>query len=212
MRNRLHAMHVDRFDQDPLSAEMDERVRSELRDGERLVWTGQPRPSRFAKGALPIVLFGIPWTALAIVWMAAASGLLFGGGNGGMGAFNLIFPLFGLPFVLIGFGMLSAPYWMRRKARRTCYALTDRRAILWEAGWRGSVTVRSYSPADLTRIRRVEYPNGDGDLIFDEFVTVGTNSKGHRTTHTQQHGFVGIPNVRTVEDLLRSTLLPDADV
>ena len=62
------------------------------------------------------------------------------------GAFGVLFPLFGLPFVMVGVGMLSSPFWLRRRAKRTCYALTDRRAILWEAGWFGSVEVRSYGP------------------------------------------------------------------
>ena len=119
---------------------------------------------------------GIPWTAFALFWMAGASGLLFGGfggGNGppGMGAFFICFPLFGIPFVLIGLGMLTSPFWAVRRAKRTCYALTDRRAILWEAGWFGRIEVRSYGPADLTRLRRVEYADGNGDLVFEEIIT-----------------------------------------
>jgi hypothetical protein len=42
----------------------------------------------------------------------------------------VLFPLFGVPFVLIGLGMLAAPYWMRRKAQNTVYALTDKRALI----------------------------------------------------------------------------------
>ena len=41
-------------------------------------------------------------------------------------------------------GMLTAPLWAARKARSTFYAVTDRRAILWDAGWWGAVTVRSF--------------------------------------------------------------------
>ena len=65
-----------------------------------------------------------------------ASGGLWGLFDGGMDfprdqmPFQLIsicFPLFGLPFVLIGLGMLTAPHWAKRKALRTAYAVTDRR-------------------------------------------------------------------------------------
>src|SRR3712207_4913094 len=115
-----------------LPEEIDNRVRSELRDREHLVWAGQPRPSRVMRSAIPIVLFGIPWTAFAIFWMVVASGMLFGGFGGGgpgpFGAFFSCFPLFGLPFVLVGLGMLSSPFWMYRRAKRTCYAVTDQRA------------------------------------------------------------------------------------
>ena len=110
-------MDAPLFDDSSLPADLDARVRSELRDHERLLWVRQPRAGRFARQALPLVLFGIPWTAFALFWTAAASGMLFGGaGNGGPGSF---FPLFGLPFVLIGVGMLSSPCWFIRQAKRT---------------------------------------------------------------------------------------------
>src|SRR5262245_16089820 len=113
------------FDNSSLPADLDARVRSEMRDGERLLWVGQPKPGRFARHAIPIVLFGIPWTAFALLWTGCASGILFGGfgnndGPGGFGAFFAYFPLFGLLFVLIGLGMLSSPYWLWRQAKRTC--------------------------------------------------------------------------------------------
>ena len=49
--------------------------------------------------------------------------------------------------------------------------LTDRRAIIWRARWLGSVEVRSYEPASLTRLVRTEYPDGTGDLVFEERIT-----------------------------------------
>ena len=67
------------FEDNRLPDELDTRVRSELRQGEKLRWVGQPRPGRMARQALPIVLFGIPWTAFALFWMAMASGILFWG-------------------------------------------------------------------------------------------------------------------------------------
>ncbi len=200
------------FDNGDLAADLNDRVRSELRDGERLLWVGQPRPGRFARQALPIVLFGIPWTAFALFWMAGASGVLFGDfgvGRGAFGAFRILFPLFGLPFVLIGLGMLSSPFWLRRRAKRTCYALTDRRAILWEAGWFGSFEVRSYGPAELQKIRRVEYPDRGGDLVFEEVITIGRDTDGDRTTNVKRRGFMGIDQVREIEEMLRKALLPD---
>jgi len=194
-----------------LPPELDSRVRSELNRGERLLWVGQPRPGRFMRMAIPIVLFGLPWTAFSIFWMVGASGLLFGGfGKGPPGAFRVLFPLFGLPFVLIGLAMLSSPFWLRRKAKRTCYALTDRRAILWQPGWFGGVEVRSYGPEDLTKIHRTQYADGSGSLVFEEFITFGRNSDGHTTRSTTRRGFMYIEGVRAVEELLRQALLSEA--
>lgn len=201
------------FGDSHLPDELDARVRSELDSDEQLLWVGQPRPSRFARSAIPLVVFGIPWTAFAVFWVAGASGILFGGfggpvnGPAGLGAFFGCFPLFGVPFVLIGLWMLSSPYWLRRKAERTYYALTDRRAILWEAGWFGSVDVRSYRPAQLAKLRRTEHADGSGDLVFEETVTIGRNSDRQMTTSTQRHGFLAIDHVHQVEELLRKALL-----
>lgn len=194
-----------------LPDELDAGVRSELEPSEQLLWVGQPRPSRFGRMALPFVLFGIPWTAFAIFWMAMASTGLFAGGGGAPNAgpfgFFVCFPLFGVPFVLIGLAMLSSPFWLRRKAKRTCYALTDRRAILWEAGLFGSMEVRSYSAENLTKIVRRDYADGSGDLVFEEPITLRSTNNSNTIASTQGHGFLGIDNVRAIEELLRKALL-----
>ena len=205
-------MHGPLFDSSTLPAELDDRVRSELRDGERLLWVGQPRPAWFPRESLPVMLFGIPFTAFSIFWMVAATGILFGDtdGKGPTLAFRILFPLFGLPFVLIGLWMVLAPYWHRRKAKRSCYALTDRRAILWEAGSFRSVAVRTYGPDDLSKVYRVEYGNGRGDLVFEEIHRQRRSSKGRRWTSVTRHGFLDVDNVRGVEELLRKVLLPAA--
>jgi len=199
------------FDNSYLPPELDSRVRSELSSGERLLWVGQPRPGRSMRTAIPIVLFGLPWTAFAVFWMAGASGLLLRGfDNGPPGVFGILFPLFGLPFVLIGLAMLSSPFWLRRRAQRTCYALTDRRAVLWQAGWFGGVDVRSYGPEELTKVHRTQYADGSGSLVFEEFVTIGHDSDGHVSRSTTRRGFMYVDNVRAVEELLRKALLSDA--
>lgn len=205
------------FGETRLPLDLDARVRSELASGEQLLWVGQPRPGRMARSSIPIVLFGIPWTAFAVFWTVMASGIWFAAGPAqvnnaaGPGVFFsavfACFPLFGLPFVLVGLGMLSSPYWLYRQAKRTFYALTDQRAIIWEAGWWNSLEVRSYGPVELTRITRKEYADGSGDLVFEETIHFGRNTDGHRTTSTTRHGFIGIENVRKVEELLRKALL-----
>ena len=188
------------------------RVQSELDSGERLLWAAQPDPKRFARGSLAIVLFGLPWTAFALFWIFMASGGLWGLFDGGMDVpsdqmpfqlFSICFPLFGLPFVLIGLGMLSAPYWAKRKALRTAYAVTDRRVILLEAGFWNSVTTRTYMPAQLQRMTRTERPDGSGNLILEDYTW--RDSDGDR--RHGQHGLMAIDRVRDVEELIRTNLL-----
>lgn len=200
------------YNESRLPIEMDRRVHEDLRDGEQLLWVGQPIPSRFARRSIPLMLFGIPFAGFAIFWMAAASGILFGGrGNGNMGLFGMIFPLFGLPFLLVGLGMVSSPYWYRQRAKKTFYAVTDQRVILWTAGWFGRMDVRAYTPDRLEKMRRVEYGNGDGDLILEEYMTIGRDSDGHQTSNMRRHGLMGIANVREVEELIRKGLIGSSD-
>jgi hypothetical protein len=203
-------MDTPLFGNSSLPPELESRVRAELRDGEQLLWVGQPRPRWFSGEALVLVLFGIPFTAFAVFWTAMALGIGAGVRNNGPGLlFQVCFPLFGLPFIVVGLGLLSTPYWQRRRALRTCYALTDRRAIIWEAGNFGSVTVRSYEPDALKGMERVEYADGSGDLVFEEVRRVWSGSNGRRRTSTERRGFLAVDNVRTIETLLRKALLAD---
>ena len=185
-------------------------VQAEVRDGERLVWAGQPVPRFFNAGTIAAVVFAIPWTAFAIFWTAGAFAATRGaggaGGNDSMSYFfRYAFPLFGVPFILIGLGMFSAPYWMARQLKRTVYAVTDRRAVVFAPGWFGSRKVRSFAPDALASMERVERPDGSGDLIFEQY----TQRRGS-STHTVRHGFFAVRDVRAVEDVLRKSLIREA--
>lgn len=192
-----------------LPDELDARVRSELDAGEQLLWVGQPAANRFVLRAIPLALFGIPFTAFAVLWISMASfGAGMGVANAGpLGFIGVCFPLFGVPFILVGLGMLSSPLWAGRRAKRTCYALTDRRAILFEAGMFRSVEVRSYRPAELTKMFRREKADGGGDLVFEEQIHLRSGGHNSRTLRTQDRGFLGIDNVRKIEELVRKALL-----
>ncbi|MFH0965972.1 MAG: hypothetical protein V2A58_18385 [Planctomycetota bacterium] len=186
------AMFSPTPDQWVLPGRLGELVSGELAEGEHVLWLAQPDPKRYARKALPAVLFGIPWTAFAIFWMAGASGFKMPDFSKGFG----FFPLFGVPFVLIGLGMLSSPLWAMRKAKRTVYVLTDRRAILLEGG--RSAKIRSFGPEQLESVERRERGDGSGDILFSGVVTFAANTQ----QATMPIGFLGVPNVRETERLL----------
>lgn len=179
-------------------------VRAELRSGERMTWAGQPLSGRFALKAIPPMLFGIPFTAFSVFWitMAAAgtSQVRHHGGGGGLVHVSSFFPLFGLPFLVVGLGMLTSPYWMYRRARRVAYVLTDQRAIIFDAGFWNRTTVRSFDPERLHELQRNQNGNGSGDLIFDRQLSFN-NQNGRQATDV---GFIAIPDVKRVEDLVRA--------
>lgn len=197
-----------------LPPEADTMLRSELNSGEKLVWTGQPIAGRTGWSALPIFLFGIPWTAFSIFWIVMAGGIT-SHAAAGPSAFPVdgmanVFPLFGIPFVLIGFGMLTSPLWMAKKAQGTVYALTDKRAFILTPGWGNGVSVRSIPPADLIDRTRNQQPDGSGSLIFNRLTTVRRRAGEGHGTYTVTVGFDNIPDVREVDALIERTFqVPD---
>ncbi|MFY9260691.1 MAG: hypothetical protein WAO71_09310 [Gallionella sp.] len=165
------------------------RVQAELKFGEALAWVGQPNPSRMMRVGFAMWFFFIPWTAFSLFWMAGASGFH-------LPTFDSVFsffPLFGLPFLLVGLGGLGSPFWLYRKAQFTVYVLTTQRALSIEGI--KSVTVKSYPLAEMPTIERTEHADGSGDLIFK--TEAYRDSDGDR--QNKKHGFFAIENVRQVE-------------
>lgn len=188
----------------------DPRIAQELEDHEELIWAGTPIPARMSRSAIPIMIFGIPWTAFSIFWILAASGVLFGGFGGSLRILQVVFAIFGLPFVLIGVGMLTMPYWARLAAKRTLYALTDRRCIIWQPHLK-SMTVKSYGPDDLKNMSRIVRSDGSGDVIFVQSIRIRERHSSSDTT-TSPEGFIAVPEVTTLERLIRDTLLSEFPV
>lgn len=174
-------------------------IQQELEAGEILLWAGAPNPKRHLWTNLPIVLFGIPWTAFSIFWVVMAFSMGGHAPNEPTG-FRIFFPLFGVPFILIGLGLLSTPYWAYRNALNTAYAVTSKRLIILVNG--KSRRVQSFLPADIGLLERSEKQDGSGDLIFSR----KTSSDGDGGRTTQSIGFMGIPDARRVEQIVRDNL------
>jgi hypothetical protein len=179
---------------DFLPPELTSLVDAELAKGERIAWIGQPIPWRLALSYLPLTLFGIPFTAFTVFWIMTATGFARHG-PGGPPAF---FVLFGIPFAVVGLGMLLAPLWALRKAARTVYAVTDRRALSIEGGLLGRSTVRSFEPERLAVLARTQYADGSGNLVFRREY----HQDGRRGRFVDV-GFFAIPDVKDVEDRIR---------
>jgi hypothetical protein len=187
--------------QDPTSIPVDLRnqLDKELLPGERIQWVGQPIPGRQFGTASRwgIVIFAIPWTAFAVFWTSMAAK----GVSKSHSAMAWAFPLFGVPFILVGVGMLTSPFWGRKAAGKLVYALTDRRAIIFRRGLRNTISVRSFDSTKLTDLTRNERPDGSGDLIFTRDVTQTSDSNFSRDV-----GFLGVRDVRKVEKITRDSL------
>lgn len=167
----------------------------ELRTGERVMWQGRPI-RRLSLKSFGMYAFAIPWTAFALFWTAMAS---LGAGSVAekdVGLLAWAFPLFGLPFVLIGFGMLAIPFAPLFYSGRVLYAATNQRLIeltLWR-----SLNVKSVPARRIGMIDRNERRDGSGTLKIA--ISIGTDSDGDKTI---EHFKIGeISDVKRVHELI----------
>lgn len=101
-----------------------------LAPGERILWQGRPlaRPDWPALLRAQ-VLFGLVFAGFALFWIAQAWRMA--DGSPAPGALRGLFPLFGLPFLVVGLNLALGPAlrpWLA--ARGTWYTLTDRNAYI----------------------------------------------------------------------------------
>ncbi len=167
-------------------------VTRELEPGEKVVWSGAPKPRFFSGRTLTTFLFAIPWTAFSMFWIAGAAGFKIPQFNSPVD----LFPLFGVPFFLIGIGMFLSPLFTYRNSLRTAYIITDRRAITIDGG--RSQTIRSYTPEKLSDIFRREHSDGTGDIIISQ--NAWKDADGDK--QTQEMGFFRVHNAKTAESML----------
>jgi hypothetical protein len=178
---------------DPNDAQL--RAQSELQSGESLYWTGTADPTRTAISALPAAIFGIPFAGFALFWMNTAfhaTDSMHKSSNNALTKSFTVFPIFGLPFLLIGLGIVLAPLWAYLKGRSTVYAVTNQRIMVITGG--NSRSVKSYTPADIVGVEHRERPDGSGDIVIQTAGTMRTNNSVSQI----KVALCGIPNVKQV--------------
>jgi hypothetical protein len=160
-------------------------IQSELRPGEQLVWADMPDPLRCATRDITTFLFGIVFFAFSIFWIVKASA-----------GPDAIFPLFGVPFVIAGAGLVLSPLWKWYVGQRTTYGISAQRLIIVSHSIRRRV--QSFTPTMISDVERIDGRNGRGDVVF---------GKESRYSYEggwayKKIGFWGIANVRAVEQLV----------
>jgi hypothetical protein len=171
------------------------RAQSELQSGESLSWTGTADPGRAALSALPAAIFGIPFAGFALFWMNTAfhaTNSMHKSSNNAFTKSFTVFPLFGLPFLLIGLGIVLAPLWAYLKGRSTVYAVTNQRVMVITGG--NSRSVKSYTPADILGVEHIERPDGSGDIVILTNAITRTNNMTSQVRVT----LCGVPNVKQI--------------
>ncbi len=145
-------------------------LQPELQPDEHVLWAGRPNAHRLFTGAdVFLIPFSLLWGGFAIFWETLALTSIAPAGGPA-----IFFPLFGLPFVAIGLYIIFGRFLVKRYVKqRTVYAVTDRRIIAINTGFRR--TVRSLS---IKRLPGLEVSTGSG--------------RAGSVTFGQWHGLAGI--------------------
>lgn len=180
-----------------LSAAERERLEDELEKGERLLWAAKPDPKGpFVMGWLGAAgCFGIALVLLVIAVLTYVQKV------GGV----MSFVLGVMAVLLVGFGV-ALPFVNRVRYARTAYALTDRRALVWDCDWVARPRFTDYGPEDLAACKRLQFSQAAdavGHLLFAREVT----GKVGRGKVIRSHGFFYVAGVGAVEKLLREALI-----
>jgi hypothetical protein len=173
--------------------------------GERMLWAARPDKRIAALLSFGIWIFAIPWTAFALFWIAfpmsalyeTYSGVNIGAPKGTPPLIMWVFAIFGIPFVLIGLGMMLAPFAAIRKGWRTLYVLTNKRLAVLEGG--RTISVVTIRPDEISGFSRKEGPDGRGTLTVHQGFE--RDSDDDRVEKKTELGV--IDGVRKVEELVR---------
>jgi len=160
-----------------------------LDPGERVLWQGQPDPAPdFTGWRLSDGVFGGVFSAFAMYWMLMALSQGPGGSLLGM-----VFPLFGVPFLILGLKRAGGDRVIDAyRRRRTWYTLTTARAFIATDAF-GRKTFAAHPITPHTMLRR------DGRNLW--FATdPGAVQDGGTAPRI---GFARLPDPSHVHDLMR---------
>jgi hypothetical protein len=182
----------------------DPTIQAELKSGETLLWSGQPRGGiRFRSSDIFLIPFSLMWGGFAIFWEIMALGMAFGVHSAvrGPSAFIYIFPLWGIPFVVVGLYLMVGRFFVDAKSReRTHYAVTNERVIIVSTLF--SRKVQSIPLRQIPELTLSESADGSGTIAFGStLVGAGAYSDGAR--RYQPPSFEMIERVREVYDIVQ---------
>jgi len=150
---------------------------AELEPGERVFWTGVPEPAALARRALGELVMPLVFNGFVLALVALCSR---DGGSLALGA---------VPLLALGLPLFQAPLGAWQAMRTTFYAVTDRRALVFDAE-----AILSVARDDIVAVRVA--PRGRGSAGDVAFVVRSPNRPGV--------AFLSVPDAPSVARLLRA--------
>jgi hypothetical protein len=204
-------------------ADLKEKMLAELGTNEHLVWIAQPVSALVFRRSLGYLIGGGVGAALGLLLLlgglvsksAATAPVAKKGVAAPKATPQTTAPItnpLGMILLAGSVGCMAVSLYRWKMAQRSCYALTNRRALVFRQGLFGP-NRESYSPLEVARMRRSDsllFATG-GDLIFRTVTIIKTSyggGGGFRQRVSQKHyGFLAIARVQEVEKLVRETLI-----
>lgn len=189
---------------------IDPRIQREMRQGEQLLWWGQPDPRRCATRPVARAIERAVWLPLGVILILALLAVLFFFVPLTLGPFktpHLLSLLLVICAVLVASSLpkkLSAYRAVQQRERTlkdTTYAISDQR-ILVIVRTRQGVNSYSFTRDEVGRIERFEGRDGWGDVVFGPIRAPQGPAVSQAPPAPQ---LAGIANVRQVEWLLLKT-------
>ena len=169
-------------------------------NGETILWAGRPSPSMHFWQGIQRWLFGILATVFGLIWQALSLAVFFDTGVGKVvgpgGWLDYIFPVLGLPFLMIGLGMMSVPFRAWWNAKDTVHVLTERRLATVIAHRNFNVT--SIAVDHIASVNRTENRNGKGNLKL----SLGEYRDSDGDLIEKKTEILGVSDVRELERLI----------
>jgi hypothetical protein len=133
-----------------------------LDPGERLLWSGQPRGGIRLRGQDAFLIpFSLLWGGFAVFWEYMA----LTHASKAPGPIGVVFPLFGLPFVVIGLYMVFGRFFAdARRRARTFYGVTSERIIIVSGLF--FQQTKSLHLRTLTDVSLTQRSDGSGTITF----------------------------------------------
>lgn len=110
-----------------LSRALHQRAQNEIASTEKILFVATPDPGHEGMAKIVFIPFAILWTIFSSCWLCAA----IAGSIRTRSIMGWFMVLWGLPFVGIGLGMLTIPYFAYKRELHTIYALTEKRALVF---------------------------------------------------------------------------------
>ena len=179
-----------------------------LEQNEQLLWAGRPAQGiRLRKSDVFMIPFSLMWGGFAIFWEVTALTGVIKSSDGEYSITAMIFPLFGIPFVLIGLYIMIGRFFVDAKLRKgTFYGVTEDRVIIVSRLF--GKTISSFDLQTMPSISMNQKDDGSGNIVFGERSNMPSGFGKQRmsgTSHNVPTMFEMIDDVAHVYKVIRDS-------